>query len=152
MIIKGEILDIKTAIQEKSHKLLEILILTTPARVALSSMRGMLAPTKKLANPVHFLTSKLVEKRYQVPSKGFEHFYSDPNSGSLVVSVIQEKSRKVLLRTKTQRSYIFGHTSTLGSKLQGLVCKIQLPQLGEDRCLPVKVPTQEQNSRAVERS
>lgn len=89
------LLDIQVEeIHEKSHRL-EILASAAPFRVALLINEVILEPVKVFWQTPSPLppSMKLVEQWYYDPSKGFEHPFSHPPLGSLVVPMANEWQR-----------------------------------------------------------
>lgn len=83
-------------VQERSHRLMDILACSGHSRVALPINEGILEPVKFLWQTPSFLppSAKSVERRYYVPSEGFEHFYNHPPPDSLVDAAANEKKRQ----------------------------------------------------------
>lgn len=79
-------------IREISYKLLNVLVSVAPVRVALPTNEAIMEPVKVLWQTPPFSppTAKYAERRYCIPSKGYEYFYFHPPPASLIVAAANE--------------------------------------------------------------
>ncbi|TFK02398.1 cytochrome c oxidase subunit 6A1, mitochondrial [Platysternon megacephalum] len=80
--------------QESSHRLLDTLGSSGPSKIALPANKTILKPTKPLYQMPSSLslTANRTERRHHTPSQGYEHLYTCPSQGSLVVSAVNERA------------------------------------------------------------
>lgn len=77
--------------EEQTDKLFNVFSASAPTQVALPVHKGLLNIAKAILHPAN------LEKggnKYFAPAKGFEYLYTYPPSGSLVVSVANERDKR----------------------------------------------------------
>lgn len=109
----------RIVIQEKSHMLFDIMNTVTLTNIALSINNDVLKLVEGLWQTFfHFQTGG---KKNQIPHQGFEHFYTHPDPGSIMVWAVQEKSRSTkgtLMDKNTKKLDLFGHKAYSFTSLQ----------------------------------
>ncbi|EMP35403.1 hypothetical protein UY3_07366 [Chelonia mydas] len=81
---------------ESEDPMVDLLAQEGPSRVALPLIKTIQVNAKTIwQTPVSIPpTAKGVERKYFVPSKGYEYLFTHPQPGSLVVAAVNEKERQ----------------------------------------------------------
>lgn len=80
-------------VRQQQHKLLDILQVSTYAKITLPINEALLDPAKVIwQTPASITpTCKQVDKKYYVPTKDMEFLFSHPTPNSILVNAVHEK-------------------------------------------------------------